>query len=123
MNRFIKPALVLGFAGALALTAVTPSDAQSRRSWRGPGPAIGLAAGAFIAGAAIASANTYYGPGYYEPGYAYGPGYGYGPGYAYAPSYGYAEVDAYAYAPGPTYVAPAWDDRCTDFQQRNTGAC
>ncbi len=128
MNRFIKPALVLGFAGALALSAVTPSDAQSRRSWRGPGPAIGLAAGAFIAGAAIASANTYYGPSYYEPGYSYGPGYGYGPGpgYAYAPSYGYADVDAYAYAPGPVYVAPAYRSRswqCNDFQQRDSGAC
>lgn len=118
MNKFIKPALVLGFAGALALSAVTSADAQ-RRNWRGPGIGLGVAAGAFIAGAAIASSNSYYGQGYYEPGYAYGPG------YAYAPSYGYADVDAYAYAPGPVYVAPApgWgqrDYRCRDYQLRDS---
>jgi hypothetical protein len=128
INRFVKPALVLGFAGALALSAVTSADAQ-RRSWRaGPGIGLGVAAGAFIAGAAIASSNSYYGPGYYDPGYAYGPG------YAYAPSYGYADVDAYAYAPGPAYesrytYAPSqpyagWgENRCRDFQMREGGIC
>lgn len=94
MKALMKPALVLGVAGALALGAMSPSEARVR-PWVGAG--IGLAAGAIIAGAAVNSAyyNGYYGPGYgayaYDPGYAPGPVYvepGYGYDYGnYAPSY------------------------------------
>jgi hypothetical protein len=88
----MKPALVLGMAGAMALGSMTASEARSGR-WVA-GAAIGLV-GAAVAGAAIANANSYR--------YGYYNGYAYGPGYTYAPAYGY---DTYAYS--PTYVAPAY---------------
>jgi len=90
MNAFVKPALVLGMAGAMALGSMTASEARSGR-WVGAG--IGLA-GAVIAGAAIASSRGHYGHGYYG-------------GYGYAPAYGYG-YDSYAYAPAPTYVSPGY---------------
>src|SRR5262245_14302387 len=73
MRTMIKPAVVLGLAGVLALGSMTTSEARGARPWVAAG--IGLAAGAAIAGAAAASSG-YYGP------------YGYG--------YGYPAYDAYA---------------------------
>jgi hypothetical protein len=90
MNRIAKPAMVVGLAGALALAAITPSEARINR-WAAAG--IG-----FFAGAAIASAAAH--AHYYGPGYAYGY---YEPGYAYYPAPVYAEP---VYA-GPTYAYPA----------------
>jgi hypothetical protein len=96
MTTLMKPALVLGIAGALAFSAITPSEARGGRN----AAAIGLGlAGAAIAGAAIASSRPYYGPGYYGGGYAYNPGYAYD-SYAYSPGY--------AYEPAPVYVAPGY---------------
>ena len=66
MKSIVKPAIVLGIAGALALGSMTPSQARVR-PWVAAG--IGLAAGAAI-GAAAANANGYYGYGY---AYSYGP--------------------------------------------------
>jgi hypothetical protein len=119
MNRIVKPAAAVGLAGALALAAISPSQARPL-GWAAAG--IGLAAGAAIAGAAAANAATY--PYGYEPGYAYDPYYGsyaYAPGYAgpgtvyAAPGYGYG----YGYAPSysrarhgydTTYIGP-WKER------------
>jgi hypothetical protein len=108
MNR--KNAIALGVAGALALSAATPSFAASVPTntaavkaavpgvttevrWHGGwgwGPAVGVGIGLGFAGA-------YYG------GYGYGcPYYGYY-GYCGGPyAYGYG-YPAYAYAPGPYY--------------------
>ena len=77
-----KSLLAIAAVAAVALSAVTPAQAQR-------GVAAGVAAGIIggaIVGGALAS-PYYYGPG---P----GPGYAYGPGYP--PRY---------YAPGPGYVA------------------
>jgi hypothetical protein len=94
MKTIFKFAVAAGLAGALALTAVTPSQA---RHWHGRGAAIGgFAAGALI-GAAVA--GSAYNNGYYGPGYGYAPGYYAEPGYAYD--------DSYAYEPSPVYVEPA----------------
>lgn len=85
MNVLVKPAMILGLAGAMALGAMTPSEERNGR-W--------AAAGALIGGAVAANADRgYY---YYIESYAYAPGptyYGYSepvyvdPGY----SYGYVE--------------------------------
>lgn len=88
MKALIKPAAILGLAGALTLGSITASDARSRGWIAG---AAGFAVGAAI-GAAAANAS------YYNGGYYYGPSYAYDPGYAVA-------YDSYAYS--PTYVAPA----------------
>jgi hypothetical protein len=102
MKTMIKPAVVLGLAGALALGSMTPSEARSR-AWVGAG--IGLAAGAAIAGAAVAANSGYYG-GYYGGygGYGY-DAYAYDPGYAYGSSYGYAPAPVYG---APVYAAPTY---------------
>ena len=100
MNRIVKPAMVLGLAGILAVASMTTSEARNN-GWAAAG--IGFAAGALV-GAAAANANNYY----YGPGYRYGyrPAYGYGPGYAYD--------DAYAYQP-PVYAAPAYRYRAPAY--------
>jgi hypothetical protein len=85
MKTLFKLAAATTLTGALALAAVTPSQA---RDGRNAAAAVGFGAGALV-GAAAASANNGY---YYGPGYAYDPG----PGY-------YA--DDYAYAPAPTYYS------------------
>ena len=87
INRTTKTAMAIALAGALAVTAVTPSFARGGRIAAG---IVGFAAGAAI-GAAAANANRgyYYGEPYaYNSGYA--PAYAYEPGYAYdpAPRYG-----------------------------------
>jgi hypothetical protein len=125
MKTLMKPALVIGVAGAMALGAMTSSEAGGRHWGAGAGLAAGAIAGAAIVGAA--ASNAYYGGPYgygydgygYAPGYAYAPGYsyaadyGYAPGYAYrygGPAYGYG-YDSYAYAPGYRsygYGAPAY---------------
>src|SRR5450631_1649842 len=74
--------------GALALAAVSPSQA---RDGRNAAAAIGFGAGALVGAAAASANNGYY---YGDPGYAYAPG----PVY-----YG----DDYAYEPAPVYVEPA----------------
>jgi hypothetical protein len=112
MNR--KNAVALGLAGALALSAVTPSFAASVPTntaavkaavpgvttdvrwhgggWRGGwggwgwGPAVGIGLGLGLAGAYYGGYG--YGCPYYDGYYCGGPyayGYGYEPGYAYAP--------------------------------------
>ena len=112
-STFRVRTLAVATAGALAVTAVTPSLAAPVMSnttavksavngdvidvrWRGRGVGLGIAAG--VAGAAIAgaaAANSYYGPGYYAPGY-YDGYYATAPGY-YAPDY------SYSYAPRGYY--------------------
>jgi hypothetical protein len=90
MKTVLKYAAAAALTGALALAAVSPSQARDGRNAAAIG---GFAAGALIGAAVANSANrgAYY---YDEPGYAYAPG-----PYAQGP---------YAYEPGPTYyVAPA----------------
>lgn len=94
MNMFVKPALALGLAGAMALAVAAPSEARNGRT----AAAIGAGVAGFAVGAAIGSAaasNRYY---YYGEPYAYYPAYP--AGYAYAPAYAY---ESYAYDPGPAY--------------------
>jgi hypothetical protein len=106
MKAFVKPAIVLGIAGAMALGSMTASEARVRPWAAG---AAGFAAGAVIGAAAANSA--YYGPRSYSPGYAT---YGYAPGYdsyAYEPGYN-------SYSSGPSYEygysgtnRPNWEER------------
>jgi hypothetical protein len=114
MKTIIKYAAVVAMTGAaLAVTAVTPSQA---RNGRVAAAAIGFGAGALVGAAAANAANAgyYYGPGYYRSGY-YGSGYAYQPGYAgYAYQPGYA---GYAYVPEPGYVAPSYSYGSGDTTQ------
>jgi hypothetical protein len=87
MKALVKPAVILGVAGALTLGSMTASNARDRAWVAG---AAGFAVGAAI-GAAAANAS-YYNAGHYDGGYAYG----------YEPAYTY---DSYAYS--PAYAAPA----------------
>jgi hypothetical protein len=109
MRNIAKFAAAATFAGALAVSAATPSQAHDGR-WAGA--AIGFGAGALVGAAVASSAAPYYG-GYYGPAYAYGPGYAYAPAptyyddYAYEPGYTYAPGYAYQSAPAYHYVAPA----------------
>ncbi|MBN8935270.1 MAG: hypothetical protein J0I13_02950 [Rhizobiales bacterium] len=106
MKAFVKPAIVLGMAGAMALGSMTASQARVRPWAAG---AAGFAAGAVIGAAAANSA--YYGPRYYTPGYA---AYGYAPGYD---SYGYQPgYNSYSYGPSYEYndvgvSRPRWEER------------
>src|SRR4051794_27653487 len=105
MRNIAKFAAAATFAGALALSAATPSQAAGGRN---AAAAIGFGAGALVGAAVASSAAPYYG-GYYGPGYAYAPGYGY-EDYAYDPGYAYGPAPAYSYAapaPAYTYAAPA----------------
>jgi hypothetical protein len=95
MKTIMKYAVAAALTGALALAAVTPSEA---RGGRNAAAAIGFGAGALV-GAAIVNGNSGY---YGGPGYGYAPGYG--PGYYSEPAYGYQSD--YAYQPEPVYVAP-----------------
>lgn len=102
MNVLVKPAMILGLAGAMALGAMTPSEERNGR-W--------AAAGALIGGAVAANADRgYY---YYIESYAYAPGptyYGYSepvyvdPGY----SYGYVEPGYTSYGYAATSYAPRY---------------
>ena len=118
MNRFTKPVVALGLAGAMALAVATPSEARSGRN----AAAIGAGIAGFAVGAAIGSAAAH------NHGYYGGP-YGYYDGYAYAPAPAY--VDTYAYTPrtyyhggdpssyyAPTYSAPAWGWRPETSRER-----
>ncbi len=97
MNMFTKIASAAVLTGALAMTAITPSQA---RDGRNTAAAIGFGAGALLGAAVASSANQ----GYYRDGYAYDRGYAYGPGYAYQPAPGYVDpYDSYAYQPAPAY--------------------
>lgn len=92
MNVFVKPALALGLAGALALAVATPSEARNGRNAAAIGAGVaGFAVGAAVGAAAANSNRAYYG----EP-------YGY---YGYAPAPAYVYDNSYAYSPGPTYYA------------------
>lgn len=99
MKTFLKIAAAAALTGAIALAAVSPSEA---RNGRNAAAAVGFGAGALV-GAAAAGAynNGYYG----EPGYAYDPG------YAYAPDY--------AYVPAPAYAPRAYSNRDYYGYQRN----
>ena len=94
MKTIFKYATAAALTGALALAAVSPSEA---RGGRNTAAAVGFAAGALVGAAAANAANSgyYYGPGpyYYDPGPAY-----YGPG-----PYAYERVYV---EPGPVYYAP-----------------
>ncbi len=60
MKFLVKPAIVLGIAGALALGSMTASQARVRPWVAG---AAGFAAGAAIGAAAQANSGYYYGDG------------------------------------------------------------
>jgi len=102
MKTIFKFATATALAGALALSAASPSLARDwhHGGWRHNGAAIGFGVGA-LAGAAIA--GSAYNNGYY--GYYDDPGYAYAPGYAYdaAPAYGSYAYDGYAYDSAPGY--------------------
>ena len=118
----------LALAGALTVTATTPSSADSRWGYA----AGGFAAGAIV-GAAVANANAgyYYGPGYaYQP-YAYDPG----PAYVYEPyayeTYAYAPAprryytrgySSYGYAPGYSYYGRYYTEKSSDPDPRIGGS-
>lgn len=115
MTTLREKAVVIGIAGAITLTALTPAwavpvmsstatvkaampdqitDVRYRRYHRGYGGGAAFAGLAFgLIGSAIAASQYrqsygYYGqPYYYGSPYAYAPAYGYG--YAPAPVYGY----------------------------------
>jgi len=93
MKTILKYATGVALTGALAMAAVTPSEA---RNGRNTAAAIGFGAGAVVGAAAASSAynNGYYGY-YADPGYAYAPGYAYDS----VPAYD----DSYAYEPAPRY--------------------
>jgi hypothetical protein len=105
MHTLRARALVLATAGAMAVSAVTPTiaapvlsntaavksavnsdviDVRYRGRGVGLGIAAGVAAGALIAGAA---SRSYYDPYYYDGYYAAAPGYYGGPAYSYEPAY------------------------------------
>lgn len=94
MKPFMKTAVGIGLAGALALTSATPSLARSRH-WVGPAVGAGIVAGAILGTAAAAASAPYYydnGPYAYDgyDSYAAGPGYNSAyDNYAYAPRYSY----------------------------------
>lgn len=95
MNTILKYAAAAALTGALALTAITPSQA---RDGRNAAAAIGFGAGAIVGAAAASNYNRGY---YYEPGYAYEPAYT-GGVYAYEPAPVYRRgygPDAATYAP------------------------
>lgn len=85
MNAILKYAAAAALTGALALTAITPSQA---RDGRNTAAAIGFGAGAIVGAAAASNYNRGY---YYEPGYAYEP--------AYTGAYAYETVPVYRRAP------------------------
>lgn len=92
MTTIFKYPSTVALTAALALAAVSPSQARHGRN----AAAIGFGAGA-VAGAVIANAaydNGYYYSYYNDPGYAHAPGYVYDDLYAY---------NSYAYDPGPSY--------------------
>ena len=99
MHTLMKPVMVLGLAGAMALGAMTSSEARVRPWVAG---AAGFAVGTAI-GAAVAN-NAYYGPRAYA--YDYAPGYG---DYAYEPAYGYSGYSGHA-----TTNRPRWEERRLD---------
>jgi hypothetical protein len=107
MNKLVKPALVLGFVSAVALAAVTPSEARSGRNALAIGAGIaGLAVGAAVASSAANNYYGYYGPYYRAPAYGYyqEPYVAYD-SYAYAPRYRRYNPDPSAYyePAAPTY--------------------
>ena len=87
MKTIMKYATAMALTVALAMAAVTPSEA---RNGRNTAAAIGFGAGAIVGAAAASSAynNGYYGY-YSDPGYAYD-----------SDAYAY---DSYAYVPAPRY--------------------
>lgn len=110
-TSLIKTGAVIALAGALAVSAATPSMA---RNWGRTAAAagIGFAAGTII-GSTVANSNrAYYGPGYaYDPYYG-GAAYYDEPAYAYeAPAYAY-DAPAYAYESGPpvSYGGGCWKE-------------
>jgi hypothetical protein len=83
MKTTFKFIAAAALTGALALAAVTPSQA---RGGNNAAAAIGFGAGALIGAAVVGSNSGYYnGPGGY-----YGPSYYSDPGYAYQPEPVYA---------------------------------
>ena len=88
MNTLVKTSMALAVAGVMSAAAITPSAAQSGRTWAAAG--AGFAAGALIGAAAANANNGYY---YTAPSYGYA-----GPVYEPAP--------AYLYEPAPTYYYP-----------------
>lgn len=96
----------LATAATIAVAAVaTPTTADARRGWRGPGFIGGFAAGAIIGGAL--AARPYYSPYYAPPAYYYAPA----PTYYYAPALGPVEYEVYQQQ-GPVYQQPGGYDGC-----------
>jgi hypothetical protein len=105
--KLLKPAMIAGVVGALALSSVTASQARVRPWVAG---AAGFAAGAAI-GSAAASNGYYYnnGYGYNDDSYAYAYD---RPATAYTGDPAYAGYNAYGYAPGYGYrTGPYWQER------------
>ncbi len=115
MKRFVKPLAIAGVAGAMALGAMTSSEARPR-GWAAAG--VGFAAGALVGAAAANAANSHYHGSYYHGGYYHDGGYAYAPApggvYYSAPAY-----DGYAYEPAPTY---RYENRSRDFRERQFNA-
>lgn len=109
MKLLVKPAIVLGIAGALALGSVTTSQARVRPWVAG---AAGFAAGAAIGAAAANAYDGYYyhnGYGYYDDSYAYAYD---RPATAYTGDPAYAGYGAYGYSPGYGYrYGQSWQER------------
>jgi len=107
MKRLLKPAIVLGIAGAMAVGSFSASQARVRPWVAG---AAGFAVGAAIGAAAANANNYYYGGGYYDGGYYDTAYYGYAndrPATAYTGDPAYAGYNAYADAPGYSAYAYA----------------
>jgi len=109
MKAFVKPAIILGMAGAVALGSMTAAEARVRPGVAG---AAGFAAGVAVGAAANSRAYGYYGPGYRAYGYA--PGYR---AYGYAPGYGAYGASPYGYDGGYRSYGftsdgrPLWEER------------
>ena len=101
MKTLFKLAIATTLTGALALAAISPSEARDGHNAAAIG--IGIGAGVLAGATIVNSRYGYYGSGYYaEPGYA--PGYYAEPGYAYEPVY---------VEPAPTYYYSGRSQRGT----------
>lgn len=90
MRMLGKTAIVLGMAGAMALGAMSPSEARGGRN-----AAIAAGVGGFLAGAALGAAAANANAGYYGPAYGY---------------------DSYAYAPAPVYTPGSYYGPVTTYE-------
>ncbi|HVX91774.1 MAG TPA: hypothetical protein VG985_00985 [Xanthobacteraceae bacterium] len=118
-----RTALSLGLAGALAVSAASPSLAWTHRSYHGAAAAAVADPVADVGFAADATLRTAAALGY-DPGPHYGPAYAYQPVrysgvYAYEP--GFAMAPAFPYA-GAYAAAPAFGPQGPEIGQKSDGA-